>query len=41
MRLAKEMIKNGEIVTATMASYKDNDYGRMGMKKLETHWEIA
>ena len=41
LMMARQMISNGEIAKATMASYKDNDYGRYDMKKLETHWEIV
>jgi hypothetical protein len=40
IRIAKDMIKKGEITQAIMASYKDLGFERYGMVKLELHWEI-
>lgn len=40
VRIAREMIENGEIHQAVMSSYKDDKFERIGLKKLEVHWSI-
>lgn len=40
VKIAREMIANGEIVQAVMSSYKDDGFEQIGLKKLEVHWSI-
>ena len=40
VKIAREMIKRGEIVQAVMSSYKDDGFEQIGLKKLEVHWSI-
>lgn len=39
-KIARGMIANGEITQATISSYKDDGFERLGMKKIEIHWEV-
>lgn len=39
-RIARGMIKNNEVSQAVICSYKDDKFERLGMKNIETHWEI-
>lgn len=40
VKIANKMKSDGFISQATMMSKKDANFEKLGMKKLETHWEI-
>lgn len=40
IKIAKELLKKGEINQATISSYDDLKFERYGMKLIEYHWEI-
>lgn len=39
-RIARGMIQDGVISQAVMASYKDTNYNKLGMTKIQNHWEV-
>lgn len=40
IKISKQMIEDGSITQATISSYKDDKFERLGMKKIEIHWGI-
>jgi hypothetical protein len=40
VKISREMIKHNKISQAVMSSYKDDNFERIGLKKLEVHWSI-